>query len=489
MTRFLLSVWLAASLAACGSSADTGPTSVAIVGDPQSLFQQGVRLSSGAQHVRAASFEGLVALDPSGQIIPAIAERWIVTDDGRSYIFRLRNATWPDGEQISSDDIRILLNDTIQRLEGTSLGLDLAKVRTVRAMTGRVVEIQLSSPMPEFLRLLAQPELGFVKNGSGTGPMIASRDDDQPLIRLNVLPPEQRGFPARDNWQENVRAVHVQAMPADRAVEAFSDGEVDVLLNGRLSSFPLSQLGPLSRGAIQVDPALGLFGLVVRNDNGLLADPERREALAMAIDRSALIQSFGLGGWQPTTWIVPAQFFGADAYPETRWQALSIDERRAIAAGRIGQWSQTSGETPELRIGLPEGPGSDLLFEGLRDAWDEIGVRVIRVEPGEGADLELRDRLARYSSPRWFLNQFNCELEIGLCSPEADALVSESLLLTDPIEKERKLAEAHAILVEEEVFIPLGAPVRWSLVRGAIDAYQANQWGIHPLFPLSQPTT
>nr|WP_298924978.1 ABC transporter substrate-binding protein [uncultured Erythrobacter sp.] len=489
MKRFLCLAALSVALSSCGPSADSGPIDIAILGEPESLFQQGVRLSPASQHVRAASFEGLVALDPTGQIVPAIAERWIVTDDGRSYIFRLRNTDWPDGEEITARDIQMLLRDTISRLEGTSLGLDLAKVVEVRAMTGRVVEVQLSSPMPEFLRLLAQPELGFVKSGSGAGPMVASRDDDAPMVRLSALPPQARGLPARENWEELARTLTVRAMPAESAVQAFTKGEIDLLLNGRLSSFPLAQLGPLSRGAVQVDPALGLFGLVIRNDSGFLADPSRREALSMAIDRGSLIEPFGLGGWQPTTWIIPPTLFTAPAYPSSRWDSLSFEERQTMAAARIAAWESSSGEDAELRIGLPKGPGSDLLFEQLREAFGAIGVGVTMVAPGAGADLELRDRLARYSSPRWFLNQFNCELEIGLCSPEVDALVREALTLSEPVAKEQILARAHAELVASEVFIPLGAPVRWALVRGGNDTYQGNQWGLHPLFPLSQPTT
>lgn len=480
---------LALALASCGPSSGSGPIDVIIVGEPQSLFQQGVRLSPAAQHVRAASFEGLVALDPAGQIVPAVAERWIVTDDGRSYIFRLRNTAWPDGEIITARDIQALLRDTIRRLEGTSLGLDLAKVVEIRAMTGRVIEVQLSSSMPEFLRLLAQPELGLVKSGSGAGPMVASRDDGEPVVRLSALPPEARGLPARENWEELARPLTVRALPAESAVQAFANGDADLLLNGRLSSFPMAQLGPLSRGAVQVDPSLGLFGLVVRNDGGLLGDPARREALSLALDRTALIEPFGLGGWQPTPWIVPPALFAAPAYSASRWPGLSLEERRSIAAQRVSAWKASSGEDAELRIGLPEGPGSDLLFVQLQTAWSSIGVTVTKVAPGAGADLELRDRVARYSSPRWFLNQFNCELELGLCSAQADELVRQSLTQTDPVAKEALLAEAHAELMAEEVFIPLGAPVRWALVRGAIGSYQANQWGLHPLFPLSQPTT
>ena len=483
---FLLAALVA--LTSCGPSSEDGPIEVAIIGEPGSQFDQGVRLSPASQHVRAATVEGLVALDPAGQIVPAIAERWIVADDGLSYIFRLRASDWPDGEPIAAADIRRLLTDTIAQLEGTSLGLDLAKITEIRAMTGRVVELRLSSPMPEFLRLLAQPELGFVKDGSGLGPMVMSQDEELSLARLSALPPNARGLPAREDWEESARPIAVRTMPVQESVEAFSDGEVDLVLNGRLSGFPLAELGPLSRGTVQVDPALGVFGLVFRNDEGLLADPARREALSMALDRAGLIEPFGLGGWQLTSWIVPPSLLETADLATDRWDGQSIEQRRAIATRRIAQWQPEDGGRREVRVALPAGPGSDLLFEQLAEDWSAIGVTAVRVDVEAGADLEMRDRLARYSSPRWFLNQFNCELEIGLCSSEADEIVAQSLAILDPVAKREALADAHAALVEEEVFIPLGAPVRWSLVRGAIGAYVPNQWGLHPLFPLSQPT-
>ncbi|MEL6529810.1 MAG: ABC transporter substrate-binding protein, partial [Pseudomonadota bacterium] len=459
----------------------------AIIGEPGDLFEDGLRLSPVSQHIRAATVEGLVALDPAGQIVPAIAERWIVADDGMSYIFRLRASDWIDGEPITASEIRTLLRNNISNLEGTSLGLDLAKVTEIRAMTGRVVEVRLSSPMPEFLRLMAQPELGFVRDGSGSGPMVLSQDEERKLARLSALPPNARGLPAREDWEETARTLNVRALPIETSVDAFSNGDVDLLLNGRLVDFPLAEQGPLSRGTVQVDPALGVFGLVFRNNDGLLASASRREALSMAIDRSSLIEPFGLGGWQPTSWIVPPTLFAAAQLGADRWD-MSIEERRNVAARRIAQWQPPEGERREVRVELPEGPGSDLIFEALQRNWSLVGVSTVRVAPGDGADLELRDRLARYSSPRWFLNQFNCELEIGLCSPEADDLVLQSLSVADPLAKRQVFAAAHEALVAEEVFIPLGAPVRWSLVRGAISAYVPNQWGLHPLFPLSQPT-
>ena len=488
MIRALTISLLTALLIACGPAVDRGPIDVAVIGDEESLFETGVRLSPGAQHLRSATHEGLVALDQSGQVVPAIAERWIVTDDAMSYIFRLRSSSWPDNEPVTAPQIRRLLQERIRQLEGTSLGLDLSKVVEVRAMTGRVIELRLSGPMPDFLRLLAQPELGLSLGDDGLGPMSMEREANSVSARLNTLPPQARGFPAREDWQDLTRELTVQNLTARDAVDAFSRGELDLLLNGTFADFPMIELGPLSRGAVQVDPALGLFGLIVRSDIGLLATPERREALSMAVDRNALIQPFGLGGWVSSGWIVPPDLFTPSPYTNNRWPDLSLDERRRIASARISAWTGERAEEAIVTIGLPDGPGGDILFTALSQSWRAIGIQTERVGIGEGGDLELRDRLARYASARWFLNQLNCTIEIGLCSEEADALVRTSLEVRDPIEKQRLLIEAHRILTESEVFIPFGVPVRWSLVRGSVDGYQANPWGLHPLSALAGPT-
>ncbi|KEO87731.1 peptide ABC transporter substrate-binding protein [Erythrobacter longus] len=486
MTRTLFLCALSSVLFACGPAPDRGPLGVAIIGEEEELFSSGVRLSPAAQHIRAASHEGLVALDQTGQVVPALAERWIVTDDAMSYIFRLRNSEGPNGEPITAAQIRLLLQERIRQFEGTSLGLDFAKLVEVRAMTGRVIELRLSGPMPDFLRLLAQPELGLAIEGSGTGPMMVEREDDGAIARLTMMPPEARGFPARQDWRERTRDLAVQSLSARDAIDAFSRGELDLLMNGRIAEFPMVELGPLSRGAVQVDPTFGLFGFIVRSDADLLESPARREALSMAIDRETLLQPFGIGGWAPTSWIVPANMFVPAIYQSSRWPDLTLEQRREIARGRVAQWRAATGEEPVVRVGLPEGPGSDLLFASLARGWQEIGVRAEKVGLGKGGDLELRDRLARYSSPRWFLNQLNCSIAIGLCSEEADALVSETLTLRDPFAKQALLIEAHQILTREEVFIPLGSPVRWSLVRGTVDGYQANPWGLHPLPELAE---
>jgi len=486
--RLVFPIFCSLALAGCGASGSDGPVNVAIIGDSEELFQNGLRLATSAQHLRAATHEGLVSLDPVGQTVPAIAERWIITDDGKSYIFRLRDMEWPDGENITAQQVRRLLLDKQRRLQGTTLGLDLAKISEVRAMTGRVIEIQLTAAMPEFLRLLAQPEMGFSNNGAGTGPMTMTRSDETDIAQLSALPPEERGFAAREDWQELARDVYVQALPAQQAVEAFGNGNADLILNGRLADLPMADTGPLTRGTVRVDAAWGQFGLTVRTEEGLFASPSLREALSMAIDRSDLMQSFNIGGWVPSDEIVPRSLWTDVEPQELEWVDWPIERRQAAAAGRVAAWVAQSGEQAEITIGMPVGPGSEQLFSEIESDFAAIGVRARMVPTGQNADLELHDRVARYASPRWYLNQFNCSIRNGPCSPEADEFVAQSLVINDPLEKANLLAQAELELTDAHVFIAFGAPIRWSLVRSSVTGYQENRWGLHPLFPLSQPT-
>src|SRR6478609_4597081 len=209
--RIFVPVLVALAVAGCGRS--DGAVEVAIIDTPEQLFGNGVRLSSGAQHLRAATGAGLVALDAQGEVIPALADRWIVTDDGRSFIFRLRDGTWPDGRELTAETARAALVEALRALRGTSLGLDLQPIAEVRAMAGRVIEIRLSSPIPMLLQLLAQPELELEIGKGGSGDMQLVRKGDGAV--LSMKPPAARGIPEESDWQAHVRVINLHAASAE----------------------------------------------------------------------------------------------------------------------------------------------------------------------------------------------------------------------------------------------------------------------------------
>jgi ABC-type transport system substrate-binding protein len=355
-------------------------------------------------------------------------------------------------------------------------------------MAGRVVEIRLSSPVPMLLQLLAQPELALVHGPSadsgGSGDMRLVRDGDSAV--LSMKPPAARGIPAESDWEAHVRAVDLHAASAARAVAEFGDGEVDVVLGGRIGALPLADTGPLSRGTVRLDPALGLFGLQVRRAQGLLASAQGREAIAMALDRPQLIAAFNIGGWVPTTRVVAPGLPGDPGYVGERWADSAIEDLRAVAAGRVGGWRRANGGAEaRLTLAIGQEPGLDLLFRELAAQLSTIGVRLERVRDGAPADFVLVDRVARYAEPRWFLNQFNCKLGNGLCDADADFLVRQAMGEIDPVARATSFAEAESALTLANVYIPFGSPLRFSLVRGNVDGFTANPWAFHPLPPLA----
>ncbi len=482
--RVLVLLPLLIALAACGPRGDEG-VDVAVIGEPGELFAAGNRLAPSAQLLRAATTQGLVRLDEAGQLVPGIAERWIVTADGESYIFRIREIDLADGKRLDARSVQQALSRAIAGLEGTTLGLDLAQVRDVRAMAGRVIEVRMKSPMPGLLQLLAQPELGIAIGGTPSGPM-AMRRTGPGTATLSALPPEARGLPAQPGWAEGLRPVRLTAETARGATEGFSDNRYAVVLGGTLASLPLVDVGPLSRGTVRLDSALGLFGLDVRRAQGFLAEPNNREALALALDRDALIRPFNLAGWTATTRMVAPELPDDPGLVSERWPDMALDERRAAAAARVARWKAANGGTLALTVSLPDGPGAATLFAGLAGQYGEIGITLLRVKQGQGADLALRDRVARFAGARWFLNQFRCGLSSSICSEDVDFLVDMAVNARDPAEQARYLAEAETALAAHNAFIPIGAPIRWSQVRSGVAGFAENAWAIHPLFPLTR---
>ena len=471
-------------LAGCTGPARDG-VDVVVIGDPHELdTTAGTRFGLPGALVRGATRQGLVRLDETGDLLPGLAERWIVTDDGLSYIFRIRSLELPDGERLNARAVQQSLTRTIRGLKGTTLGLDLSKVRDIRAMTTRVIEVRLNSPMPGLLQLLAQPELGVALPGLPSGPMTMQRDGADAV--LTVLPPQARGLPADPEWGEGVQSVRLSVTGAQAALDGFSQGRFEMVLGGTLADLPLVDIGPLSRGTVRLDSALGLFGLDVMNDSGFLQDARNREALAMSLDRAALIEPFNLAGWAPTTRVVAPGLPDDPGLISERWADMDMDARRAEAARRIARWKGENGGALTLSVYLPQGPGSDTLFAGLAEQWGQTGVALTRAERPKDADLAQRDRVARFPGTRWFLNQFNCTVTPAICSPDVDFLVGLAVAAQTIAERQGYLAEAERALANDNIFIPLGEPIRWSLVRSGVQGFAENPWSIHPLFPLAR---
>ena len=479
MLRKLTKAALASSTVLCLTACNSGGQTVRllVIGDSHSLTETPARLFLGGQLIHSATAEGLVSFDEKGQVSPALADRWIVTNDGLSYIFRLRDGIWPDGSRMTGAGAKLALDQAIAAQHGTPLALDLANIAEVRAMAGRVLEVRLSHQLPDLLQVLAQPELGLAHRGRGAGPM-AIKHQGQALL-LTPIAPEKRGLPSVTNWSAQARKLRLNASEAEAAVDAFDEGKVNMVLGGTITDFPLAAGVGLLRGAVRLDPVSGLFGLQVINTNGFLSKPENREALAMAIDRPAIGGALSLGGWTTTTRLSPTE------QTHGRWSDASFAQSRALASNRVMQWRKAHGQQPEVAVSLPSGPGSDSVFTRLQIDFSTIGVNLHRAGPHRAADLILLDRIARYTRTSWYLNQFDCAVSHGPCSAAADALASQARQTDDEAARVALELQAEDKYLAANLYIPIGTPVRWSLVNGRTTGFFLNRTGLHPLLPLA----
>lgn len=482
MLRRLLPLTLAFALGGCFGD-DDRPVQVAVIGPSAAAFAPGPRLPVAAQLFRAATVEGLVGFDEQGRVAPALADRWIVTDDGLSFIFRLRDGTWADGTAITGESARDALLKAFALQRDTPLGQDLAVIAEVRAMAGRVIEIRLTRQQPELLQILAQPELGMAKGGRGAGPMKLRREKDAALLR--PIPPVDRGLPQDERWADRARRLNFVSLPGKQAIERFQAGDIDVVMGGSLADFPRLDAMSVPRGAIRLDPVSGLFGLVAVHEDGFLAKAENREAMAMAIDRSALAGALNLAGWVTTTRVVNPGLPGDNGTIGERWAGRSIEERRALAASRVGQWKAANSAAATLRIAVPAGPGGDLLFARLEADFKSVGLAARRVPIEADADLRLIDAAASYAAAPWFFNRLSCTSQPAGCSLAADRIAADALREPDLIKRAELYSQAEAQLTVANGYIPLGVPIRWSLVGGSVTGFASNPLAVHPLMSLA----
>jgi len=418
-----------------------------------------------------------VRFDARGQIEPGMGERWNVSDDGLSYIFRLASGEWPDKRKITAHQVERILRRDLASNSNNSLKDTLGAVGEIIAMTDRVLEIRLRAPRPNLLQLLAQPEFALVYQGQGSGPFTIA---DRALGNFVQL---KRSVPGPDGDESRNEEVRLRAAAAPTAVRSFAAGDLDLLLGGTFAELPYTRGVKLPRGALQFDPVAGLFGLAPARKAGPLADPELRKLLAQAIDRDALIAALNVPGLVGRATLLEAGLDGVPDPVAPPWLATPIAERRRTLITEADRLFDR--DRPTLVIALPDGPGAQLLFNRLAADWGLLGIKLERVASGQPADVKLIDAVAPSTSPAWFLRQFRCEVA-RICDEEAEPLLEAARAAPVAAQRGALLTEAARKMDELQLFIPIAAPVRWSLVSRRIEGFAGNRFGIHTLTSLDQ---
>ena len=485
--RLLFAAGAALCLAACGSRSEEA-LEVAIIGDgPPALADPAAGPLAQPSAVMLTNVaQGLVRFDARGQIDPGLAERWNVSDDGLSYIFRLAPAQWPDGRRINAHDVARLLNRQLRAASRNPLKDALGAVSEIVAMTDRVIEVRLRAPRPNLLQLLAQPEFAITREGLGTGPFqpVAGVTDPgaeeaAPGAGAVALVHTIRIIDAKDRTER----ANLRGAKAAAAIARFRAGEADLVLGGTFADLPRVQRRDRKlRDALHFDPVAGLFGLAPARAGGPLADAKLRGLLNRAIDREALVAALDVPNLVARVTLMQSGLEGGANPVAPDWAALPIAERRAAVMREAGELIDEDGL--QLAIALPEGPGADVLLARLTADWQPLGIELVRASKGVPADLKLVDQVAPSSSPAWFARAFRCG-SAPLCSADADKLMDSARDAEIAVQRAAMLAEAGRLIDNDVLFLPIAAPIRWSLVAD-LPGFSENIFARHPLSGLRE---
>lgn len=156
----------------CGCFGEEPPVRLRydLVSYPETLDPQ-YATSAAARTVIENSFEGLTVISPAGEVVPACAERWSVSDDGLIYTFTLRDGLqWANGDPLTARDFAFALQrlfnrdapapdagrySMIKNAEQILSGELDAAALGVSARSDTVLEITLAHDDPSLLSLLS----------------------------------------------------------------------------------------------------------------------------------------------------------------------------------------------------------------------------------------------------------------------------------------------------------------------------------------------
>ncbi|GJD52252.1 Periplasmic dipeptide transport protein [Methylobacterium crusticola] len=491
-------------------------------GNPESLNPQLVTTTTGMDAAWPV-FNTLVAFEPGTTTIrPALAESWTISADGRDYTFHLRrdvpfhrNARFKPTRPFGAADVVFSLerqwkpDHPFHAVSGgqyayfRDLGLpDL--IQAVEAVDDRTVHIRLREADATFLPNLAMA-LGVIQSAEYAAVLTAAGEPDR--IDREPVGTGPFSFAA---FQPDV-ALRYRAFaeywggrqPVDSLVFSITPNGAVRLAKLRagechLMAFP----NPADLAAIKADPALVLMREEELNIGYLalnvlkppFSDPRVRHAIAMAIDKAAIVEGvYGPGGTAART-PIPPNLWAHDP-------SIADDPLDRAGAQRL-----------LAEAGLASGFEADLWYPPVSRAYNPNGRRVADMIQADLARIGIRLKLVtdEWSAYRakmlagvpalalfgWTADNGDPDNFLGVllgciparpggsnvarwCDPAFDALVTDARRTTDQAARAELYRRAQAIFKRETPWVPIAHSAVFVAARREVTGYRMDPLGRH----------
>ena len=295
LSLLLLAGLLCAVLSGCGdsSTAETPESRAAanaiVVGIAQDLdnsLDPHKTVKAGTREVMFNVFEGLMKPTPEGDLTPAIASDYKVSEDRLTYTFTLRDGVkFHNGDTVTAEDVVYSIQRCAAATETGIVPVEaFSNITDIQALDTSTVTITLAQPDNEFLSYMTTAILPADYDQQdtapvGTGPFKFVSRTAQDSIVLEKFD-DYWGTPAQLD-QVTFKIIE----NADSLLMSLQSGAID--LCAHLTSTQVAQLGEdfnVAEGTMNLVQALYLNNDVAPFDNELV-----RQALCYAIDKQAII--------------------------------------------------------------------------------------------------------------------------------------------------------------------------------------------------------
>ena len=292
-------------------------------------------------------YEGLLDYDNDLNIVPALAESYEVSEDGKTVTFKIREGvTWHDGEPFTSEDVAFSIMEILKKVHPRGPA-SFAEVTSVDTPDATTAIFNLENPAPYMLRALSGYESPMVPkhllegtdprnsdlatNPVGTGPYVFEEWKKGQYILLTKN---------ENYWKEGLpyldRVVARFVPDASTRTAAMENGEVMYGAYGAIPNIDAVRLREMDGFSVSTDgyAMINPMALVEFNSTREPFDkPEVRKAISLAIDRNFLIDNIWFGYGNAATSALSSNFSATGLYkaePEAYPESPDVDAAIAL---------------------------------------------------------------------------------------------------------------------------------------------------------------
>lgn len=455
--------------------------------------------------------EGLVVWDQD-VLLPGVAAKWVISSDGKTYTFHLKEASWSNGDQLTAYDFELSWKRLLTSESSSRLLLDVIKnvslYRTgkitnlgeigIKALDKRVLQVDLEEPCSYFLNLLTFPAFlpvhskyleekdfayapGFCSNGP---------------FRIGVWEPRNHALLVTNDYYRgergNIKEIKVTFLPANTGITLYTAGMIDLLEEPPFSVFPA-----YSADLVQAS-TMGTGFVYVNTRRPPLNKGAFRKALSLAINRDLLVaRTLGFRG-VPATGLIPPGVSDSKSGTDFRRTGGDLigpaDGVKCLEQLYNAGYPSEDGY-PELEILVVDSTVPLEIAKTLAEMWEmNLGLKVKIKAVSYEQFLELastgRFYVARqgwdgdYPDPMTFLKLFHSQAAenfSGYQSGEYDYWLAQAQGRMDVLSRYKIYHLLEEKLMADLPVIPLYFNVKPYLVSGKLESVTYSPQGF-PLF-------